>query len=149
MLFTIEASELTTAATSAANAISFHSRRDKVMHQPQDRPDAMGLLQGSIQGKSYDSGDHDDQGKNQFQQTGKDESHTGFRKAFACQGTLDDVLIASEIIQGTDPQSAQDDPDSRQIFIIRIGGIKDHVKLFRNLRHQFLHSGYCTASSDK
>ena len=71
------------------------------MHQP--GIGLIGLLQGGIQGKSYDSGDHDDQGKNQFQQTGKDKSHTGFRKAFACQSTLDDVLIASEIIQGTDP----------------------------------------------
>ena len=112
------------------------------MHQP--GIGLIGLLQRGIQGKSYDSGDHDDQRKNQLQQTGKDESHTGFRKAFACQGTLDNVLIASEIIQGTDPQSAQNDPDSRQIFIIRIGGIKDHVKLFRNLRYQFLHSGYST-----
>src|SRR5690606_854953 len=72
------------------------------------------LVDNNIGGNSWN---HNDQGHQQLQKSGKDHSFLCFVQRFGSQGSLGDILIKTPITQVDYPHASNQNADSRKVQI--------------------------------
>ena len=123
----------------------FDAVRNEIVYQP--RISLVGFINIGIQCKCHDTRNHHDKRQDQFEETGEHKAHLCFFQTFAGKGTLDDVLIAAEVVKRTHPQSSANHTYTRQELVVGIRFVQNHIKLIRHILYQFFQPQHYTVVS--
>ena len=87
-----------------------------------------GVLRHHVGG---DAGNHDNQRQDELEAGGKQDAALAFLERFGGQRPLDDVLVEAPVVDIGHPHAADEDPDARQVHVLRMPLVQDHGKLVR------------------